>query len=155
MEYFFLRLETYTTVRPTAAMRDIVVQIMIEVFSILGIVTKEIGRGSISVSHSRVDISTKVDLHAEKFFKKLVGRKDLEDVLQRLDRLQGRLTQTLTPGMLVRQMIDYFTDMLAGLFAYYCTFTTCLLTPKLGRSSNMVFSAGPDNKPQHCIGGQP
>lgn len=34
-----------------------------------------------------VNMSTIIDLHAEKFLKKLGGRKDVEDALQRLDRL--------------------------------------------------------------------
>ena len=55
MEYFFLRLEKYIKVRPTVAMRDIIVKIMAEVLSILGIMTKEIGQGSMSASF-RIDI---------------------------------------------------------------------------------------------------
>ncbi|KAN0129876.1 hypothetical protein V8E53_012348 [Lactarius tabidus] len=70
MEYFFKRLEAYIKVRPTAAMRDIIVEIMIEVISILGIVTKEIREG-----------------RTKRYFKKLIGRKDVEDALQRLDKL--------------------------------------------------------------------
>jgi hypothetical protein len=49
MEYFFKRLEAYIKVRPTAAMRDIIVKIMVEVIAILGIVTKEIGQGRTSM----------------------------------------------------------------------------------------------------------
>ena len=49
MEYFFKRLEAYIKVRPTAAMRDIIVKIMVEVISILGIVTKEIRQGRTSM----------------------------------------------------------------------------------------------------------
>jgi hypothetical protein len=45
MEYFFKRLEGYIKVRPTAAMIDIIVKIMVEVISILAIVTKEIREG--------------------------------------------------------------------------------------------------------------
>jgi hypothetical protein len=86
MEFFFKRLEEYIKVRPTAAMRDIIVKIIAEVLSILGIVTKEIAQGKMSTSF-RVDVSPKADLRAEKFFKKLVGRKDVEDALQRLDQL--------------------------------------------------------------------
>ena len=86
MEYFFLRLEKYIKVRPTAAMKNIIVEIMVEVLSILGIVTKEIGQGTMSASF-RVYISPKADLRTGKFFKKLVGRKDVEDALQRLDQL--------------------------------------------------------------------
>jgi hypothetical protein len=42
IEMFFRRLETYVDVPPTAEMTDIVVQILVEVLSILGIATKEI-----------------------------------------------------------------------------------------------------------------
>ncbi|KAH9170737.1 hypothetical protein EDB89DRAFT_2243936 [Lactarius sanguifluus] len=70
LEYFFKRLEKYIEVRPTAAMTDIIVKIMVEVLSILGIVTKEIGQG-----------------RTKKYLKKLVGRTDVEDALRRLDAL--------------------------------------------------------------------
>ena len=50
MECFFKRLEAYIKVRPMAAMRDIIVKIMVEVISILGIVTKEIQQGRTSMS---------------------------------------------------------------------------------------------------------
>ena len=49
MEYFFKRLERYINIRPTVAMRDIIVDIMVEVISILGIVTKEIRQGRTSI----------------------------------------------------------------------------------------------------------
>ena len=45
IESFFKRLESYTKVPPTVAMTDVVVKIMIEVLSLLGIVTKEIKQG--------------------------------------------------------------------------------------------------------------
>ncbi|KAH9009922.1 hypothetical protein EDB83DRAFT_2531008 [Lactarius deliciosus] len=70
LEYFFKRLEKYIEVRPTAAMTDIIVTIMVEVLSILGIVTKEVGQG-----------------RTKAYLKKLVGRKDVEGALQRLDAL--------------------------------------------------------------------
>ncbi|KAH8977717.1 hypothetical protein EDB92DRAFT_708792 [Lactarius akahatsu] len=70
LEYFFIRLEKYIDVRPTTAMTDIIVKIMIEVISILGIVTKEIRQG-----------------RTMRYLKKLIGRKDVEDALQRLDKL--------------------------------------------------------------------
>ena len=68
-------------------MTDIIVKIMVEVLSILGIVTKEVGQGRMSTSF-QVDRSIfKIDLHTEKYLKKLIGRKDVEDALQRLDQL--------------------------------------------------------------------
>jgi hypothetical protein len=45
---FFRRLEIYTEVQPTTEMTDIIIQIMVEVLSILGIATKEIKQGRIS-----------------------------------------------------------------------------------------------------------
>ena len=42
IEMFFRRLETYTEVPLTTEMMDIIVQIVVEVISILGIATKEI-----------------------------------------------------------------------------------------------------------------
>ena len=42
IEMFFRRLETYTEVPLTAEMTDIIIQIVVEVISILGIATKEI-----------------------------------------------------------------------------------------------------------------
>jgi hypothetical protein len=48
IEYFFKRLETYTEVRPNAAMTDIIVAIMVEVLNVLAIATKEIKQGRTS-----------------------------------------------------------------------------------------------------------
>jgi hypothetical protein len=45
IENFFRRLESYTEVPPTAAMADVIVKIMTEMLSILGIATKEIRQG--------------------------------------------------------------------------------------------------------------
>jgi hypothetical protein len=45
---FFRRLETYTEVPPTTEMMDIIIRIMVEVLSILGIATKEIKQGRLS-----------------------------------------------------------------------------------------------------------
>ena len=50
IESFFKRLESYTEVRPTDAMTDVIVKIMIEVLSILAIATKEIKQGRSSGS---------------------------------------------------------------------------------------------------------
>jgi hypothetical protein len=49
IERFFHRLEIYYTgITPTAAMTDMVVEIMVEVLTILGIATKEVNRGRFS-----------------------------------------------------------------------------------------------------------
>ena len=48
IEMFFRRLETYTQVPPTTEMMDIIIQIVVEVLSILGIATKEVRQGRLS-----------------------------------------------------------------------------------------------------------
>jgi hypothetical protein len=57
IEHFFKRLEAYTEVRPSAAMTDIIVKIMVEVLNILGIATKEIKHGRTS------ELSVPLDLY--------------------------------------------------------------------------------------------
>ena len=48
MENFFQRLEIYTRVSPPLEMIDIIVKIMVEVLSILGMATKEMKQGRTS-----------------------------------------------------------------------------------------------------------
>ena len=48
IEMFFRRLEIYTEVPLTTEMMDIIIQIMVEVLSILGIATKELKQGRLS-----------------------------------------------------------------------------------------------------------
>jgi len=48
IENFFQRLEVYTEVPPTPGMMDMMVKIMVEILSILGIATKEIKQGRTS-----------------------------------------------------------------------------------------------------------
>ncbi|KAI9436473.1 hypothetical protein H4582DRAFT_434089 [Lactarius indigo] len=52
IENFFKRLESYTTVRPTDAMADIIVKIMIEVLNIFAIATKEMRQSRASALFS-------------------------------------------------------------------------------------------------------
>ena len=106
MEFFFNRLEKYIDVRPSAAMRDIIVKIMVEVLSILGIVTKEVARGRTSTSFL-VDISPKIDHLAEKYLKRLIGRKDVEDALRRLDKLtQEEVRMAAAEALTISRHID-------------------------------------------------
>jgi hypothetical protein len=70
IEFFFKRLESYTAVRPTDAMTDIMVKIMVEVLDIFAIATKEMKQSK-----------------AKKYLSKLVGRNGIADALKRLDRL--------------------------------------------------------------------
>jgi hypothetical protein len=53
IERFFQRLEIYTGITPTTAMTDIIVDIMVEVLTILAIATKEVKCGRLSESMLR------------------------------------------------------------------------------------------------------
>jgi len=48
IEMFFRRLEIYTELPPSMEMMEMIIQIMVEVLSILGIATMEIGQGRLS-----------------------------------------------------------------------------------------------------------
>jgi hypothetical protein len=52
IENFFKRLESYTEVQPTSAMTGIIIKIMVEVLTILGIATKEMKQRRSSESES-------------------------------------------------------------------------------------------------------
>jgi len=99
IENFFRRLESYTEVRPTAAMTDIIVKIMIEVLSTLGIATKEITQKRAS-ELMPIDLSSLTYVLIEKYVKKLLGRNDLEDVLKRLDVLTQEEARMATAEIL-------------------------------------------------------
>jgi hypothetical protein len=88
IEKFFRRVEVYTEAQPTSGMMDIIIQIIVEVLSILGIATKEIKQSRLSkyspYKYIRVDWTIGL---SEKFGKKLIGSTDMEDALKRLDKL--------------------------------------------------------------------
>ncbi|KAH9035901.1 hypothetical protein EDB85DRAFT_2112683, partial [Lactarius pseudohatsudake] len=103
IENFFKRLESYTAVRPTDVMTDMIIKIMIEVLNIFAIATKE-------MKQSR----------AKKYLKKLIGKKEMEDALKRLDKLTQeeahmaaaetlRLTHIITND--VQQLASSVDDM--------------------------------------------
>ncbi|KAI0270841.1 hypothetical protein BGY98DRAFT_937383 [Russula aff. rugulosa BPL654] len=83
METFFQRLEIYTRVSPPPEMIDIIVRIMVEVLSILGMATKEMKQGRM-----------------KKYLKKLIGKTDIEDALKRLDKLTNEEVRMVTAQVL-------------------------------------------------------
>ena len=88
IERFFHRLEIYTGITPTAAMRDIIIEIMVEVLAILAIATKEVKRGRFSRStlHAWIHDSC-LTRRLERFLKTLMGNTDIEGSLDKLDKL--------------------------------------------------------------------
>ena len=83
-------------------MTNIIAKTVVELFLILGVVTKEVEQGRTSMSLCfPSDRSPKLDIPAENFIKRLEGRKEIEESLQRLDQLthEARLAaaETLAP----------------------------------------------------------
>ncbi|KAI9434150.1 hypothetical protein H4582DRAFT_2131138, partial [Lactarius indigo] len=102
IESFFRRLEEYSEVPTTEAMKDIIVKIMVEVLGIFGIVTKEMKQG-----------------RAKKYLKKLIGRRDIEDALIRLDRLtqkevQMAIVQVLKVAHRVKDRVEIVGEQVQG-----------------------------------------
>jgi hypothetical protein len=73
IENFFRRLESYTEVRPTPAMMDIIVNIVVEVLSILALATKEIRRGRAS-EWIPSDLLLLTDVFFRKLFEQAHGK---------------------------------------------------------------------------------
>ena len=114
IEMFFRRLEIYTEVQATTDMMNIIIQIMVQVLSILGIATKEVKQSRMSeyLLHKYVAL---IERYLEKYAKKLIGRTDMEDALKRLDKLTQEeawmgiaqnLKSTYTLGESVRGVVD-------------------------------------------------
>ena len=106
IENLFRRLESYTEVRPTVAMTDIIVKITVEILSILGIATKEIKQGRASELVPRVWLSL-THICLEKYVKKLLGKNEIEDSLKRLDTLTQEEARMATAEIMrVTQNVD-------------------------------------------------
>ena len=86
VESFFRRLEIYTGVPLTPAMTDKMVEIAVEVLDILATATREMKQTRASeFVHRQILLMTHID--SEKFVKRVAGRTDLEDGLNKLDKL--------------------------------------------------------------------
>jgi hypothetical protein len=86
VEHFFRRLEIYTSIKPTTSMTNMIVDIMVEVLTILAVATKETKRGRFSELMSFI-LPFPPDGCSEKYFMKLTGNRDIEDSLDKLDKL--------------------------------------------------------------------
>ena len=108
IENFFRRLETYVEVPPTAGMTDIIVKIMVEVLCILSIATKELKQSRASeLIPGDVNCSYRLTGCLGKYVKKLIGRTDIEDALNRLDRLaQDEVGMAAAQGLNATHKVD-------------------------------------------------
>ena len=87
IEKFFKRLDTYIKVAPMAEMKEVIVKIMAEVLSILGIATRMLERGKMSESITVGGQPLLAYPCSETVFISLVRNTEIEDALGRLDKL--------------------------------------------------------------------
>ena len=86
IHFFLQRLNRYTAIPLTPDITLLLGKIMAQVLSVLALSTKQMKQRSISGSIHSV-ISFMADYETEKFMKRLAGRTDVEDALERLDTL--------------------------------------------------------------------
>ena len=93
-------------------MTDIIVRIMVEVLSILAIMTTEIKQRRRSELIAD-DFWLLADIRLEKYLKNLLGRNDVEDALKRLDKLtQEEIRVAIVEVLKVTQNVDGKVDAL-------------------------------------------
>jgi hypothetical protein len=104
---FFRRLESYTERMPSEAMMDMMVEVMVEVLSVLAIVTVEIKQRRRSQFITR-NLWVLSHISPEKFLKKLLGRNEVENALKRLDKLTQEEAKMATAEVLnnVKVLVD-------------------------------------------------
>ena len=83
---FLKRLDIYVNIPPTQILTDIIVKILVELLSVLALATKQIKQGRLS-KHIIMYYLSIAQCSIEKFAKKLLREREVEAVLQRLDRL--------------------------------------------------------------------
>jgi hypothetical protein len=82
-------------------MTDIIVKIIVQLLSVLALATKQIAQKRFSKRTVTYTLSV-AQCTTEKFAKKLLGESEIEEVLQRLDRLtqeEARITVAQTLGV--------------------------------------------------------
>jgi hypothetical protein len=99
IERFLIHVEIYTRVPPTPATDDMVIKIMLELFSTLALATRDLKRGQ---SSEYVFIHVYLTKRrAVKSVKKGFGDTEIEAILQRLDRLTQEEARATVPETLV------------------------------------------------------
>ena len=125
IEHSMERLDVYTKIPPTVAMTEMIVKILVELLSILALVTKQVKQGKASESIFSEALSYLTQCDTEKLVKKLLGEKDVEAVLQRL----GRLTQNeaqITAARTLEAVYGLLKDMRVVMDGEKCTrLVTC------------------------------
>lgn len=112
---YLKRLEKYTTIPHTSLMTELVVKTMVELLSVLALVTKKFKEERFS--KCAVIYTVPVAQRASgKVTKKLLGEKEIGYTLQRLDRLtQDKVRMAVAPTLGVDRVIHGLVDDLKAL----------------------------------------
>lgn len=106
IHFFLQRLKSYTGILLTEDMIELLGKIMAVLISILALSTKVMTEGRISVLIHSLS-SFVADYGSEKFLNRLMGRKNIEDALSRLDSLtKEESLMTMAKNLEVTHRID-------------------------------------------------
>ena len=112
---FLERLEIYTTIQPTPVMTNIIINIMVELLSVLALATKQVNQGRFSKCTVSYILSV-AQRATEKFAKQLLGNSEIQSILQRLDRLtqdEARMIVAQTLGV-VHGLVGNMKEVMEG-----------------------------------------
>jgi hypothetical protein len=160
IENCFKRLESYTELPPSEAMTDMTVKIIVEILSILAVVTTEIKQRRRSELIAS-DVVSLAEIGLEKYLNKLLGRNDVDDALKRLDKLtQEEARMTIAEVLKVshkthkaldgaRCTISVIRAVLSLILSRTSHATDSKPEPVATRPSKVAVSPGLFNEPQH------
>lgn len=119
IENVFMRLENCIELPQTAGMTDAIVKVLAEVLCTLAIATKEIKQNCASRSFHGDRSVLSTHSSSESFVKKLMGRSDIEDALQRLETMIDEEARMATTEILkgindVKNTLNVFVDKQQG-----------------------------------------
>ena len=112
---FLKRLEIYTTIPPTPLLTEVVVKILVQLLSVLALASKQIKQGRFSKC-ARTYTLFVAQCVVGKFAKKLLGESEIENTLQRLDRLtqeEAQMTIAQTLGI-VHGLVENVKVVMVG-----------------------------------------
>ena len=111
IDFFLKRLKSYTAVRQlTPEMMELLAKIMAQVLSVLALSTKVMKQKRISVSLLSIHPFL-ADYDTEQIMKRLVGRRDVEDALKRLDELTN--AEGLLAAARTLEVVDHVEENVA------------------------------------------
>jgi len=114
-----MRLENYIKRPHTIGMTDAIVKVLAEVLCVLAVATKGIKENCASKSIHGDRSTPSTYSSSETFVKKLIGRSEIEDALQRLETVIEEETRMATTEVLkdmheVKNTLNAFGDILQG-----------------------------------------